>query len=106
MYGASLGVRRLRGVGSRYGGRLESRERWVREGADGIGAPRGVFQQRVAPAGACWTPRQLAGEYVIMAGRFPAPSLRYLSGRYNEQRLGAVIRRGSPGTATLSGEAP
>ena len=32
-----------------------------------------------------------------MAGRFPAPSLRYLSGRYNEQRLGAVIRRGFPG---------
>ena len=41
-----------------------------------------------------------------MAGRFPAPSLRYLSGRYNEQRLGAVIRRGSPGTAIYGGDVP
>ncbi len=36
----------------------------------------------------------------MMAGRSPAPSLRYLSGRYNAQRLGAVIRRGSPGMPT------
>ena len=37
-----------------------------------------------------------------MAGRSPAPSLRYLSGRYNEQRLGAIVRRGSPGRTTSS----
>ena len=42
----------------------------------------------------------------MMAGRFPAPSLRYLSGRYNAQRLGAVIRRGSPGTVASSEVAP